>query len=71
MKIKDYSELAKICGGTITPTGLKAVYTMLEFQSYSVKQQFWDYMFEMGEAFGDIQAFVVQDRNTSKEIVSE
>ena len=57
-----YSNLITICGGNITPQTLKIVFRDLEFQTTAVKQEFWQYMFEMGEAFGDIQSFIVQDR---------
>ena len=57
-----YSNLTKICGGNITPQTLKLVFRDLEFQTTAVKQEFWQYMFEMGRDFGDIQSFVVQDR---------
>jgi hypothetical protein len=63
MKIRNYTELTRICGGNITPETLKQVFEDLEFQTTAVKQEFWQYMFEMGEAFGDIQSFVVQDRS--------
>jgi hypothetical protein len=43
----------------------------IEFQTTAVKQEFWQYMFEMGETFGDIQSFVVQDRELSKEKIYE
>ena len=62
MKIRNYSNLTRTCGGNITPETLKSVFVDLEFQTTAVKQEFWQYMFEMGEAFGDIQSFVVQDR---------
>ena len=62
MNNKKYTELTRICGGNITPDTLKQVWADLEFQTTVVKEQFWQYMFEMGEAFGDIQSFVVQDR---------
>jgi len=65
-----YSNLTKICGGNITPQTLKLVFRDLEFQTTAVKQEFWQYMFEMGEAFGDIQSFIVQDRtNYNREVV--
>jgi hypothetical protein len=65
-----YSNLITICGGNITPQTLKLVFRDLEFQTTAVKQEFWQYMFEMGEAFGDIQSFIVQDRtNYNREIV--
>ena len=65
-----YSNLTKICGGNITPQALKGVFRDLEFQTTAVKQEFWQYMFEMGETFGDVQSFIVQDRtNYNKEIV--
>jgi hypothetical protein len=68
MKNKNtYENLARICGGNITPETLKQVFVDLEFQTSSVKQEFWQYMFEMGETFGDIQSFVVQDRSLIKE----
>ena len=62
MQNKKYEELTRICGGNITPDMLKSVFRDLEFQTTAVKQEFWQYMFEMGEAFGDIQSFIVQDR---------
>ena len=62
MNNKKYAELTRTCGGNITPETLKQVFVDLEFQTTAVKQEFWQYMFEMGEAFGDIQSFVVQDR---------
>jgi hypothetical protein len=67
MNNKKYSNLTRICGGNITPETLKQVFVDIEFQTTAVKQEFWQYMFEMGEAFGDIQSFVVQDRQLSKE----
>ena len=67
MEIKNYTELTRICGGNITPQALKQVLADIEFQTTAVKQEFWQYMFEMGEAFGDIQSFVVQDRLTTME----
>ena len=69
MKSKNtYENLTKICGGNITPATLKQVLQDIEFQTTAVKQEFWQYMFEMGEAFGDIQSFVVQDRLSNKEM---
>ena len=68
MNNKKYENLTRICGGNITPETLKQVFVGIEFQTTAVKQEFWQYMFEMGEAFGDIQSFVVQDRQTNKEI---
>ena len=62
MNTKKYQELTRTCGGNITPDALKCVFRDLEFQTTAVKQEFWQYMFEMGEAFGDIQSFIVQDR---------
>ena len=62
MKIRNYTELTRICGGNITPQALKLVLADIEFQTTAVKQEFWQYMFEMGRDFGDIQSFVVQDR---------
>jgi len=62
MNNKKYSNLSRICGGNITPETLKSVFVDLEFQTTAVKQEFWEYMFEMGKNFGDIQSFVVQDR---------
>ena len=63
MKSKNtYENLTRICGGNITPEALKLVFQDLEFQTTAVKQEFWQYMFEMGRDFGDIQSFVVQDR---------
>ena len=67
MNNKKYKELTRICGGNITPDTLKGVFRDIEFQTTAVKQEFWQYMFEMGEAFGAIQGFVVQDREQSKE----
>ena len=66
MQNKKYEELTRICGGNITPQALKSVFVDLEFQTTAVKQEFWQYMFEMGEAFGAIQSFVVQDRLTTE-----
>ena len=63
MEIRNYRELTRICGGNITPEALKQVFVDLEFQTTAVKQEFWQYMFEMGRNFGDIQSFVVQDRS--------
>ena len=63
MEIRNYRELTRICGGNITPEALKGVFRDLEFQTTAVKQEFWQYMFEMGRNFGDIQSFVVQDRS--------
>ena len=68
MENKKYKKLTEICGGNITPDALKGVFCDLEFQTTAVKQEFWQYMFEMGETFGDIQSFVVQDRQLSEEI---
>ena len=62
MEIRNYTELTRICGGNITPATLKQVLADIEFQTTAVKQEFWQYMFEMGETFGDIQSFIVQDR---------
>jgi hypothetical protein len=63
MKSKNtYENLTRICGGNITPATLKLVLQDIEFQTTAVKQEFWQYMFEMGRDFGDIQSFVVQDR---------
>jgi len=59
----NYENLTRICGGNITPGALKLVLVDIEFQTTAVKQEFWQYMFEMGETFGDIQSFVVQDRH--------
>ena len=67
MKIRNYTELTRICGGNITPQALKLVLADIEFQTTAVKQEFWQYMFEMGEAFGDIQSFIVQDSNLNKD----
>ena len=67
MNNKKYEKLTEICGGNITPDTLKGVFRDIEFQTTAVKQEFWQYMFEMGEAFGAIQGFVVQDREQSKE----
>jgi hypothetical protein len=63
-----YSNLTRICDGNITPETLKLVFRDLEFQTTAVKQEFWQYMFEMGEAFGDIQSFVVQDRQLKENV---
>ena len=63
MEIRNYIELTRICGGNITPAALKQVLADIEFQTTAVKQEFWQYMFEMGRDFGDIQSFVVQDRS--------
>jgi len=63
MNTKKYENLTRTCGGNITPRALKQVLADIEFQTTAVKQEFWQYMFEMGEAFGDIQSFVVQDRS--------
>ena len=68
MNTNKYENLTRICDGNITPQTLKLVFVNIEFQTTAVKQEFWQYMFEMGEAFGDIQSFVVQDRQTNKEI---
>jgi hypothetical protein len=62
MNTKKYENLTRICGGNITPETLKSVFVDIEFQTTAVKQEFWQYMFEMGRDFGDIQSFVVQDR---------
>ncbi len=62
MNTKKYEELTRICDGNITPETLKQVFRDIEFQTTAVKQEFWQYMFEMGRDFGDIQSFVVQDR---------
>ena len=68
MKSKNtYENLTRICGGNITPQALKSVLADIEFQTTAVKQEFWQYMFEMGETFGDIQSFIVQDRLTTTE----
>ena len=69
MNTKKYVNLTRICAGNITPAALKIVLQDLEFQTSAVKQEFWQYMFEMGRDFGDIQSFVVQDRNLNKEAV--
>jgi hypothetical protein len=71
MEIRNYTELTRICGGNITPQTLKLVLADIEFQTTAVKQEFWQYMFEMGETFGDIQSFIVQDRELSKEKIYE
>jgi hypothetical protein len=63
MEIRNYRELTRTCGGNITPATLKLVLADIEFQTTAVKQEFWQYMFEMGRDFGDIQSFVVQDRS--------
>jgi hypothetical protein len=62
MNNNKYENLTRICGGNITPAALKLVLQDIEFQTTAVKQEFWQYMFEMGRDFGDIQSFVVQDR---------
>jgi hypothetical protein len=67
MNTKKYKELTRTCGGNITPETLKSVFEDIEFQTTAVKQEFWQYMFEMGETFGAIQSFVVQDRLTTME----
>ena len=68
MKSKNtYENLTGICGGNITPEALKLVFVDIEFQTTAVKQEFWQYMFEMGETFGDIQSFIVQDSNLNKD----
>jgi len=67
MEIRNYTELTRICGGNITPEALKLVFVDIEFQTTAVKQEFWQYMFEMGETFGDIQSFIVQDSNLNKD----
>ena len=67
MEIRNYTELTRICGGNITPQALKQVLADIEFHTTAVKQEFWQYMFEMGEAFGDIQSFIVQDSNLNKD----
>ena len=67
MNNKKYSNLTRICGGNITPQALKQVLADIEFQTTAVKQEFWQYMFEMGETFGAIQSFIVQDRLTTKD----
>ena len=67
MEIRNYTELTRICGGNITPQALKQVLADIEFQTTAVKQEFWQYMFEMGETFGAIQSFVVQDRLTTED----
>lgn len=61
MEIRNYTELTQACGGAITPQRLKSVWLDMEFQTSAVKQEFWQFMFEMGKDFGDIQSFVVQD----------
>ena len=68
MNTKKYENLTRICGGNITPATLKLVLQDIEFQTTAVKQEFWQYMFEMGETFGDIPSFIVQDRLSNKEI---
>ena len=68
MNNKKYKNLTEICGGNITPQALKSVFVDIEFQTTAVKQEFWQYMFEMGETFGDIQSFIVQDRQLTEEI---
>jgi hypothetical protein len=57
-----YQNLNVVCGGVITPLALKCVWMDLDSQKPQVRQEFWEYMFEMGSAFGDIQSFVIQDR---------
>ena len=71
MEIRNYTELTRICGGNITPQALKLVFADIDFQTTAVKQEFWQYMCEMGEAFGAIQSFIVQDRELSKEKIYE
>jgi hypothetical protein len=72
MEIRNtYKNLTRICGGNITPATLKLVLADIEFQTTAVKQEFWQYMIEMGETFGAIQSFVVQDRELSKEKIYE
>ena len=72
MEIRNtYENLTRICGGNITPATLKQVLADIEFQTTAVKQEFWQYMFEMGEAFGEIKSLVVQDRELSKEKIYE
>ena len=72
MEIRNtYENLTRICDGNITTQALKLVLADIEFQTTAVKQEFWQYMFEMGETFGDIQSFVVQDRGLSKEKIYE
>jgi hypothetical protein len=68
MNNKKYKNLTEICGGNITPEALKSVFVDIEFQTTAVKQEFWQYMFEMGETFGAIQSFIVQDRQLTEEI---
>jgi len=67
MEIRNYTELTRICGGNITPQALKQVLADIEFQTTAVKQEFWQYMFEMEKTFGAIQSFVVQDRLTTED----
>ena len=71
MNTKKYENLTRTCGGNITPQALKQVLADIEFQTTAVKQEFWQYMFEMGETFGAIQSFIVQDRERSKEKIYE
>ena len=72
MEIRNtYENLTRICGGNITPQALKLVLADIEFQTTAVKQEFWQYMFEMGETFWSIQSLVFQDRELSKEKIYE
>lgn len=63
-----YKNLSQVCGGTITPLALKCVWMDLESQTSSVREEFWQYMFEMGKAFGDIQSFIIQDGKITERI---
>ena len=61
-----YQNLNSVCGGVITPLALKCVWMDLDSQKPQVRQEFWEYMFEMGKAFGDVQSFVIQDQQQEK-----
>lgn len=61
-----YKNLSEVCGGTITPLALKCVWMDLESQTVVVREEFWQYMFEMGKAFGDIQSFIIQDNELER-----
>lgn len=63
-----YSNLSQVCGGQITPLALKCVWMDLESQTIAVREEFWQYMFEMGRAFGNIQSFVTQENNVIERI---
>lgn len=61
-----YKNLSQVCGGQITPLALKCVWMDLESQTAIVREEFWQYMFEMGKAFGDIQSFIIQDNELER-----